>query len=98
MSNPFDAVARREIDLGGGRTRAFYSLPALEQHGIGHASRLPVCLRIVLESLLRNCDGRRVTERQVRALADWRPHDERQDEIPFTVARVVLNCAAGIPL
>jgi aconitate hydratase len=55
-------------------------------------------LRIVLESLLRNCDEKRVFERQVRALANWRPDAKREEEIPFTVGRIVLNCAAGIPL
>jgi aconitate hydratase len=97
MTNPFDPIARREIELDG-RRRAYYSLPALEESGAGRISRLPVSLRIVLESLLRNCDGRRVTERQVRALAGWQPNAAREEEIPFTVARVVLNCAAGIPL
>ena len=97
MSNPFDNIARRDIDLAG-KQRAYYALPALEEHGIGRVSRLPVALRIVLESLLRHCDGERVTERQVRALASWQPNAPREEEIPFTVARVVLNCAAGIPL
>jgi aconitate hydratase len=98
MTNPFDSIARRDIDLGSGKKRAYYALPALEQHGIARVSRLPVALRVVLESLLRNCDGKRVTERQVRALAAWQPNAAREEEIPFTVARVVLNCAAGIPL
>jgi aconitate hydratase len=97
MTNPFASIARRDIDLNGNK-RSFYSLRALEQHGIGPVSRLPVSLRIVLESLLRNCDGKRVTEHQVRALANWRPNAKREEEVPFTVGRVVLNCAAGIPL
>ncbi len=98
MSNPFAAVAKRDIDLGLGRKTAYYAVPALEQRGIGRVSRLPVSLRIVLESLLRNCDEERVFERQVRALAAWQPQAQREDEIPFTVGRIVLNCAAGIPL
>src|SRR3954470_18930727 len=98
MTNPFDSIAKRGIDLGNGKKRAYYSLPALERSGAGRISRLPVSLRIVLESLLRNCDGKRVTESQVRALAGWQPNAPRDAEIPFTVARVVLNCAAGIPL
>jgi aconitate hydratase len=98
MTNPFDSTAKRDIDLGSGKKRAYYSLPALEASGAGRISRLPVSLRIVLESLLRNCDGKRVSERQVRALAAWQPNDKREEEIPFTVGRVVLNCAAGIPL
>jgi aconitate hydratase len=98
MTNPFDAVARREITLQPGRTLAYYALAALEEHGVGRVSRLPVSLRIVLESLLRTCDGVKVLESQVRALAGWQPDGRREDEIPFTVGRVVLNCAAGIPL
>ena len=97
MTKPFAAIAKRDIDLNGAK-RSFYSLRALEERGVGPVSRLPVSLRIVLESLLRNCDGKRVTERQVRALANWRPNGRREEEVPFTVGRVVLNCAAGIPL
>jgi aconitate hydratase len=97
MTNPFDSIAKREIELAG-KNRAYWSLPALEEHGVGRISRLPVALRVVLESLLRHCDGKRVTGQQVRALANWAPNGKREDEIPFTVARVVLNCAAGIPL
>ncbi|HYC47161.1 MAG TPA: aconitate hydratase AcnA [Burkholderiales bacterium] len=98
MSNPLTPVARRDIDLGAHGRRAFYSLPALEAAGYGRISRLPVSLRIVLESLARNCDAQRITERHVRALASWEPNGRREEEIPFTVGRVVLNCAAGIPL
>ncbi len=96
--SPFTAAARRELDLGRGRSCSYYSVPSLEEQGIGRVSRLPVSLRIVLESLLRNCDGKRVFERQVRALAQWQPNAKREAEIPFTVGRIVLNCAAGIPL
>ncbi|MEO8169295.1 MAG: aconitate hydratase [Oxalobacteraceae bacterium] len=76
----------------------FYSLPALEAAGIGQISRLPVSLRIVLESVLRNCDGRSVTEAHVRQLAGWQPNAPRQDEIPFVVARIVLQDFTGVPL
>lgn len=98
MSSLFNSAARLEIDLGLGKRCHYYSVPALEQQGIGRVSRLPVSLRIVLESLLRNCDEKRVFERQVRALAQWQPNANRETEIPFTVGRIVLNCAAGIPL
>ena len=98
MPNPFDAVARREITLAGRGKRAHYSLPALEQAGIGRISRLPVVLRVVLESVVRNCDGNRIAEQQVEALANWRANATRDEEIPFTVGRIALNCAAGIPL
>lgn len=92
------AATRREISLGNGRTSRFHSLPALEELVSKPVSRLPVALRIVLESVLRNADGRRIRDDHVRDLAGWRANAPRNEEIPFTVGRVVLNCAAGIPL
>ena len=88
----------RKFNLGNGGFGRFYSLPALEESGVGPISRLPVCIRIVLESVLRNCDGRRVTEENVRALANWRPNAKRSAEIPFVVARIVLQDFTGVPL
>ncbi len=76
----------------------FHSLPALEASGAGKISRLPVSLRIVLESLLRHCDGNKVTAAHVRALANWQPNAPRSEEIPFVVARVVLQDYTGVPL
>ena len=61
------------LDLGGGRTGQYYSLPALTQAGLGNLERLPISLRIVLESVLRNCDGKKITEQNVRDLAGWQP-------------------------
>src|SRR6185369_1476540 len=76
----------------------YYSLPALEAAGVGRISRLPVSIRIVLESVLRNCDGEKITEAHVRRLADWQPHASRLDEIPFVVSRIVLQDFTGVPL
>ena len=76
----------------------YYSLPALEAAGVGRVSRLPVSIRIVLESVLRNCDGKKVTEEHVRQLANWAPNASRTEEIPFIVARVVLQDFTGVPL
>jgi len=90
--------ALREFDAGSGRKGKFLSLPALEEAGVGPVSRLPACLRIVLESLARNCDGRRVTEEHVRRLARWEPQAERDAEIPFMVSRVILQDFTGVPL
>jgi aconitate hydratase len=84
--------------LAGGGAGKFYSLPALEKAGVGKVSRLPVSIRIVLESVLRNCDGKKVSEHHVRELANWKPTGERVDEIPFVVARVVLQDFTGVPL
>ncbi|MEN3333273.1 MAG: aconitate hydratase [Blastocatellia bacterium] len=80
------------------RTGEFYSLPQLEKEGVGPISKLPVSIRIVLESVLRNYDGKRITEENIRGLANWRPNDERTDEIPFIVARILLQDFTGVPL
>ena len=88
----------RSFELGNGKQGQLYSLPALEQAGLGPVSRLPVSLRLVLESVLRNCDGSKVTEQNVRALAQWQPNAERTAEIPFIVARIVLQDFTGVPL
>ncbi len=89
--------ARENFSTASG-TAAFYSLPRLEREGVGPVSRLPVSLRIVLESLVRNVDGRRVRERDVVELANWKPNAERTAEIPFVVARIVLQDFTGVPL
>jgi aconitate hydratase len=81
----------------GGKSRRFYSLPTLAGQ-FPKVARLPVSLRIVLESVLRNCDGRKVTEEHVRQLANWFPNADRTTEIPFVVARVVLQDFTGVPL
>jgi len=88
----------QEFKIGAGKTGKFYSLPALEKAGLGNISRLPVSIRIVLESILRNCDGKKVTEEHVRQLAAWKPNANRVDEIPFVVARIVLQDFTGVPL
>jgi aconitate hydratase len=88
----------QDFKIGTGKTGKLYSLPALEKAGVGRISRLPVSIRIVLESVLRNCDGRKVTEEHVRQLASWDPKAARTDEIPFVVARIVLQDFTGVPL
>ncbi|OGA45161.1 MAG: aconitate hydratase 1 [Betaproteobacteria bacterium RIFCSPLOWO2_12_FULL_62_13] len=98
MNSSLSSLCKREIDLGPGKRGHIFSLPALEQRGAGLVSRLPISLRIVLESLLRNCDNGRVLEEHVLDLARWQPNGQRTTEIPFVVGRIVLNCAAGIPL
>src|SRR5512138_1882203 len=83
---------------GSGKSGQFYSLPKLEQAGIGPVSKLPISIRIVLESVLRNVDGKKITENDVRTLANWKPNAERTEEIPFMVARVLLQDFTGVPL
>ena len=94
--DPFGAL--REFRISPSKTSRFHALAPLEAAGLGKISRLPVSLRIVLESLLRNCDGRRITEQHVRELAGWQPTAERTSEIPFVVARIVLQDFTGVPL
>ena len=88
----------RTFEAGNGKTGLYYSLPALEEKGLGKISRLPVSIRIVLESVLRNCDGKKVTERDVATLAAWNAKSPAQEEIPFVVARIVLQDFTGVPL
>jgi len=88
----------KEFRISDSRKGKFHSLPALEKKLGVNVSRLPVSIRIVLESVLRNCDGKKVTEEHVRQLANWQPNAPRTDEIPFVVARVVLQDFTGVPL
>ena len=90
--------SRKTFPLASGEQAAFYSLPALEAAGVGNISRLPVSIRIVLEAVLRNYDNKKVTEAHVRQLANWQPKAERTEEIPFIVARIVLQDFTGVPL
>jgi aconitate hydratase len=92
----FDSL--QTFAIGGGRTGKLYSLPQLEKAGLGAISRLPVSIRVVLESVLRNFDGKKISEGDVRALAGWKPNAERTEEIPFVVARILLQDFTGVPL
>jgi aconitate hydratase len=96
MNDPLGVLST--FERGAGRTGRHFSLPALERKGLGRISRLPVSIRIVLESLVRNLDGVRVHEDDVRALAAWQPRAERTAEIPFVVSRVLAQDFTGVPL
>jgi len=96
MSDAFKT--KQSFDLGSGKQGSLFSLPALEQQGVGPISKLPISIRIVLESVLRNCDGQRVREEDVKTLANWNAKAPKQVEIPFVVARVVLQDFTGVPL
>src|SRR5665213_171131 len=86
------------FERGNGQPGKFYSLPALEKAGVGNISKLPVSIRLVLESVLRNCDGKKVSEANIKELANWKAKAERTDRIPFVVARIVLQDFTGVPL
>ncbi len=94
--NQFNNLKNLTLPQGG--KMKFYSLPALEKMGFGKISRLPVCIRIVLESIVRNYDDKKITATHVKQLARWKPNAARTDEIPFIVARIVLQDFTGIPL
>jgi aconitate hydratase len=96
-ANPFNTLSKLATPVSG-KDAYYHSLPALERAGVGPVSRLPVSLRVVLESVLRNCDGQRVSEQDVRNLANWNAAKPAEIEIPFVVARVVLQDFTGVPL
>jgi aconitate hydratase len=96
MNDEFKSL--KKFDPGNGREGFLFSLPALEQQGIGKISRLPVSIRIVLESVLRNCDGQKVRRKDIEALANWAAKAPASEEIPFVVARIVLQDFTGVPL
>ena len=91
------ADALKTFKTASGKKGRMFSLPELAK-AFPNVSRLPVAIRIVLESVLRNCDGRKVTRDHVAALANWKPNAARVAEIPFVVARVVLQDFTGVPL
>jgi aconitate hydratase len=96
MNDEFKTLTR--FDAGNGREGLLHSLPALEAQGVGNISRLPISIRIVLESVLRNCDGKKVRRKDVETLAKWNAKKPANEEIPFVVARIVLQDFTGVPL
>ncbi|NGX61305.1 MAG: Aconitate hydratase A [Chlamydiae bacterium] len=90
LPNPFQTLQTLP-----GTSKKYYSLPALEEQGVGKISSLPVLVRVMLESLLRNCDGKRVREEDIVKLAKWKGEE---GEVPFVVSRVLLQDFTGVPL
>ncbi len=95
MHNLFNTLQTFESD---GQRIHYYSLPALEAQGIGTVSNLPVSIRILLESLLRNYDNQQITEQDIMDLANWDPKQPKSVEIPFKPARVLAQDFTGVPL
>ncbi|MBA3543199.1 MAG: aconitate hydratase, partial [Chthoniobacterales bacterium] len=95
---PDEFKTLQKFDAGHGCESFLHSLPALEEKGLGPISRLPVSIRIVLESVLRNCDGKKVRRKDVETLAKWNAKSPANEEIPFVVARIVLQDFTGVPL
>src|SRR3954468_25082180 len=93
--NSFDTL--KSFQPAPGKTGQYYSLPALAKT-FPNVKRLPISLRVVLESVLRNVDGKKVTEEHVRQLASWKAAGARTEEIPFILARIVLQDFTGVPV
>src|SRR3546814_19164552 len=93
--NTFNSLQKFKV---GRKSAQFYSLPALGKSLGVDMQRLPISIRIVLESVLRNCDGKKITEKHVKELAGWKTRAKRNNENPFVVARVVLQDFPGVPL
>ena len=89
---------KKSIKLHGKNNGYYFSLPELEKKGIGKISKLPISIRIVLESVLRNQDEKKITKNHVVDLANWKPKEKRSKEIPFVVSRIVLQDFTGVPL
>ena len=96
MNDEFKTL--QKFNAGNGREGQFHSLPTLEAQGVGTISRLPVSIRIVLEAVLRNCDGKKIRRKDVETLAQWNAKKPANEEIPFVVARIVLQDFTGVPL
>src|SRR3982075_891572 len=96
MNDEFKTLTN--FDAGNGRKGFLHLLPRLEEQGFGKISRLPVSIRIVLESVLRNCDGKKVGRKDIETLANWNAKKPANEEIPFVVSRIVLQDFTGVPL
>jgi aconitate hydratase len=94
LNNPLNSL--RTLNESDGKF--YYSLPSLEASGIGPVSKLPISIRVVLESVLRNCDGKTILEDEVKALANWNAKSPSKSEVPFVVSRIVLQDFTGVPL
>src|SRR5450755_1852500 len=93
--NAFNTL--KSLQTSTGKSGQYYSLPALAA-AFPNVKRLPISIRIVLESVLRNIDGKKITEEHVKQLAGWKANGARTDEIPFVLARILLQDFTGIPL
>ena len=91
MSDEFKTL--KKFDAGNGREGFLHSLPALEAQGVGPISRLPVSIRIVLESVLRNCDGKKVRRKDVETLANWKAKSPANEEItgPTAIGTIAIR-------
>ena len=96
MTHPNSFGSRSTLDVAG-RQYTIFRLDSLSRLGNGNADRLPVSLKILLENLLRNEDGKFVKADDIRALATWDMKGKVEKEIAFRTARVLLQDFTGVP-
>lgn len=96
LHNLFNSL--QTLTTKSGKVGFYYSLPALEQSNIAKISRLPISIRIILESVLRNCGSNKITQKDVKNLANWSPYEINDSEVPFVVSRIILQDFTGVPL
>ncbi len=96
LQNRFNSL--RQLKTSSNNTGYFHSLENLENQGFGNINRLPTTIKILLESAIRNYDGKMITEDQVEKIANWQPNEKRNIEIPFIASRILLQDYTGIPL
>jgi len=94
MQDPFNA--RDTIKTAAGKVGLF-RLDVLEKKGLTEIARLPFSIRVLLESVLRQIDGREITENDVRNLAGWQPRTDERPEVPYLPARVIMQDFTGVP-
>jgi aconitate hydratase len=97
MSSSFNSFGARDTFSVNGKDIGIFRLSTLQEKGLGQIDRLPYSIRVLLESVLRNCDGTTVTEDDVKALASWNAADPAKVEIPYKPSRVVLQDFTGVP-
>lgn len=98
MANPVNAFkAKSELSYGAGKKVSYYRLAALEEQGLANLSKLPMTIKILLESVLRNCDDFAFTQDHVKNLAAWKPKADQREETPYKPARVILQDFTGVP-
>ena len=95
LPNPFDTLSTLETSRG---VASYYSIPALKKAGFKDVGRVPVCLRLILESLLRHCHSNGISKKDVERLARYNASSPSKSEIPFVVARIILQDFTGVPL
>ena len=92
--NVFDSRASFELD---GKKVNYYRIRALEERGLTEIARLPYSIRILLESVLRQHDGKNITQEHIENLAKWGAEKLEAKDVPFKPARVILQDFTGVP-